>query len=165
MAQVEAIRQLEAENRALHSQVRELEAKLGASERQRYDMVNQAQARITALEDQANYWQMSFEESKNIRAELQRRITQLENDLADALDLKNGVGPTVLTAMKKRIEQLEGALKRCMDALGPDRVPTDRKDAIRQAQALIPGVYREWCRDPKLCQDKGTCPKDPTCSD
>jgi hypothetical protein len=37
---------------------------------------------------------------------------------------------------------------------------------IEQAQhALTPGVYREWCRDPNLCQDKGTCPKDPTCSD
>jgi DNA repair ATPase RecN len=74
------LRRLQAENRALHSQVGVL------TERVKLDDI--------AIET------------------YQARITALENDLADALDLKNGCGPTVLTAMKQRITQLEAQLLR-----------------------------------------------------
>ncbi len=25
--------------------------------------------------------------------------------------------------------------------------------------------YGEWCRDPRICEGKGYCPRDPTCGD
>lgn len=34
-----------------------------------------------------------------------------------------------------------------------------------EREAAAKGVYREWCRDPSLCADKGYCPRDPTCGD
>ncbi len=27
------------------------------------------------------------------------------------------------------------------------------------------GVYGEMCRDPKICEGKGYCPRDPACND
>jgi hypothetical protein len=89
---------------------------------------------------------------------LQARITQLQHENAE------------LTA---RTGQLEGALKEISKiAPPPDKVNTQGMkldkiyDIAQQAvEGKGEGVYKDWCRDPALCQDKGTCPKDPTCAD
>jgi len=50
-------------------------------------------------------------------------LARLENDLADALDLKNGVGPTVLTALHTAKQEAESQLARVeqeRDALDKD---------------------------------------------
>jgi hypothetical protein len=88
----------------------------------------------------------------------------------------------VMKHFEQRITQLEGALnglKPLIEAVVSGAFGRSHYDAAKQAQhllssregerpredALAPGSYREWCRDPTLCQDKGTCPKDPTCAD
>jgi hypothetical protein len=48
---------------------------------------------------------------------LQRRIAALENDLADALDLKNGCGPTVLTTLVAERDELEAQNRALREAL------------------------------------------------
>jgi hypothetical protein len=84
-----------------------------------------------------------------------------------------------LTDAQQRITQLEVALEgligcpllahRMAKARAKGRIAVVLQLSLvglEQAQhALAPGAYKEWCRDPTLCQDKGTCPKDPTCAD
>jgi hypothetical protein len=123
-------------HRALHSQVRELE-----------------QANISLMET----INLPLNEC-NLRVHAaQARITALSHENAE------------LTA---RTGQLEAALKwwviRQWEMSWHET--QEGKDVLtRRAQTdsklLNPGAYRDWCRDPKLCQDKGTCPKDPTCAD
>jgi hypothetical protein len=71
---------------------------------------------------------------------------------------------------QQRITQLEGALKLCvseiMQNMSLRNEYQDFDEALKHAQhALTPGDYREWCRDPKRCEDKNSCPNDPTCAD
>jgi hypothetical protein len=167
-----------ASHRALHSQVRELEkANISLMETINLPLnecnkrVLAAQARSTALEAEKALLQAKYEASeidKKIHwtcdhEHWQQRVTQLAHDNAE------------LTA---RTGQLEGALKpylAIVEALEPQLIGCSREQELtykkalkdlRQVQhALTPGVYREWCRDPKLCQDNGTCPKDPSCAD
>jgi hypothetical protein len=113
---------IQAENRALHSQVRE-------------------------LTQECEYWRGYQEQLSECRA----RITALSHENAE------------LTA---RTGQLEGALKAVVDTWDAYLTSPSGYPAYQRAKkALTPGVYKEWCRDPKLCQDKGTCPLDPTCAD
>jgi hypothetical protein len=169
--------ELIASHRALHSQVRELEKAVDfhtCSQSCTQDELHAAQARITALSHE--------------NAELTARTSQLEAErdaakaIADKYDLM-GIewDEEEFQERGKRITQLEGALKPFVDTYrvmyNVDQIyPTSHEDQLRLEQellsafmkaqhALTPGVYKEWCRDPKLCQDKGTCPKDPTCAD
>jgi hypothetical protein len=146
------------------------------------------QDRITALEAELEEWRTGQRAANHLVLEVeaswkdqltaaQQRITQLSRENEE---------------LTSRTRQLEGALKALLEArwkqwehaadFADDK--TDREDWLKhdklaqQAQhALAPGdfvqqqkversgQYREWCRDPALCQDKGTCPKDPTCAD
>ncbi len=40
-------------------------------------------------------------------------------------------------AMAERVEKLEAACNRLIDAIGPDRTPTDKRQAVEQARALL----------------------------
>lgn len=53
-------------------------------------------------------------------AELQSRVKQLENELADALDVKGAKGPTALTILSERVKLLEGLLHAAYPKVGPE---------------------------------------------
>jgi hypothetical protein len=176
----EEVIELAEDPRALHSQVRELEESNTLLAEQRegaFEKLEAAQARITALEAQLLRWgrwtpehnieQWLREEQQRLDA-AQQRITQLAHENAELLS---------------RNQQLEGALKaiECPVCHGCKQTSvqwgngyynhypcTYCKETGKHPQAqkaLNPGVYREWCRDPKRCEDKNSCPKDPTCAD
>lgn len=62
---------------------------------------------------------------------LEAEVARLRNDLADALDLKNGVGPTVLTALAQERDAAQAEVAR-LKGLGvpPDEVPEDPRYVI-----------------------------------
>ncbi len=79
---------------------------------------------------------------------LQQEIAMLRNDLADALDLKNGVGPTVLTALatdRDRLHILLAGRNAAVDALQQQIAQvTEELDRARQ-------LAREWHRESGIC--------------
>jgi ribosomal protein S27AE len=65
----------------------------------------------------------SFNREDNLKSEnkkLTKEVERLRNDLLDALDLKQGKGPTALSMLKSEkdryLEALEGLIKRCEDS-------------------------------------------------
>jgi chromosome segregation ATPase len=137
----------------LHSQVKELERKYNAVKNDPdYQQCcierEKAQASITALEATVEGYRHSNKIVGQHLTDAQQRITQLAHENAE---------------LTERTGQLEGALKDGIQLLQNPNVRII--EIIARLQHLLPGIYREWCRDPKLCQDKGTCPKDPTCAD
>jgi chromosome segregation ATPase len=145
---------------------------------QQQGYVCRLEQRITALEAERDEWKSAAQLNKGAYEPLQQRITQLSRENEE---------------LTSRTRQLEGALKEERDdnrhlfasvlqllRIAPQPGPPDdyRRGIIdkaehlikvlsdKQAQhALASGAYKEWCRDPTLCQDKGTCPLDPTCAD
>jgi hypothetical protein len=133
--------QLEAENCALHSQVRELEKAVDfhtCSQSCTQDELHAAQARITALE-----------------AERQGLIAKWQNDRKDLMQHLPGyqyknrvddpeweVAKPIILASQQRITQLEGALKLFVDTYrvmyNMDQVyPTSHEDQMRLEQELL----------------------------
>jgi hypothetical protein len=154
----------DAEIIVLHSQVRELKRdrdNLFALKEARNSELTEARARITALE--ADLYEL--------QGTPQARFTWIYEQLIRVLGKESGYNELsshghdhkfieAIEQLQQRITLLEGALKHVTSLCGPNPV---WKDVVEKA--LHPGHYREWCRDPKLCQDKGTCPKDPSCAD
>jgi hypothetical protein len=101
----------------------------------------------------------NFSQVRVLYRALQRQVGELER-LEQAAQAQISHDETLKVILQQRITQLEGALKHVMSLCWPNPVWKDVVD-----KALYPGHYREWCRDPALCQDKGTCPKDPSCAD
>jgi hypothetical protein len=161
--------------RALQAQVRELEKDLalsgGDGNTKRLLENHELKARITALEAERDIWKRQHDvvnvengTFRQINTELQQRITQLEWALKALMNEAKGmigafpdsirqvVGTTNLNCLQRRIAQAQHLL-------------SSREGERPREDALAPGAYREWCRDPTMCQDKGRCPKDPTCAD
>jgi predicted RNase H-like nuclease (RuvC/YqgF family) len=143
----EKCHKLSEENRALHSQVIGLNERLDKFKTYyvHENELNAAEARITALEATLEGYRHSSKIISQHLTDAQQRITQLEGALKRLWDTR----------------ELEysnsGGIKYKLGFYGE---PLDIDRLLVRS-----GVYREWCRDPKLCQDKGTCPKDPTCAD
>jgi hypothetical protein len=125
MAQVEAIRQLEDENRALHSQVRELELaneiKLG--------QLCTANARITALEAELMNCQQTHMHASTGK-EQQQRITQLEGalkGLVEAITLPNNAMRVFATWVDEyayretELKMVREAILQAQHALTPEK--------------------------------------------
>ena len=186
--------QAEAENRALHTQLEQaktamnhykatysiaednlaaLHSQLEACNRSNAELLvcgapncepwKQSQARLTALEAEFRNWQASAATEIEDKTE---RITQLEGALkwaefyADRARkalakpcMKCGYEQGLVQVVQSEVEHAQHLLS------SREEVERPREDA------LTPGAYREWCRDPTLCQDKGTCPRDPSCAD
>jgi hypothetical protein len=183
----------EAENRALHSQVEELLDNLSRCKgNELANQLEQAQAKITALEainkhniedeceledmlvkagipdyePSGDYKGLTRQMAEFISAYLaqQQRITQLEGALKDVIKRAQNLCDDCIGDSESRDSLLYG-IKHAQNLLSSRWSEATGQEVERRVDALTPGVYREWCRDPKLCQDKGTCPKDPTCAD
>jgi hypothetical protein len=83
-------------------------------------------------------------------------LERLANDLADALDLKNGVGPTVLTALARERDEWKAARFRDV-ALANRRIAALEEDArkwawYRKRHGQMPGeeTADEWAEEQAL---------------
>jgi uncharacterized coiled-coil protein SlyX len=133
-----------------------------------------AQARITALEAVIAKQQFSIEDLSKEHTKQANRATQLEGALKDVMALvdrgvlvRNTQSDSDVIAFMKQSVELAKVLQQAQHALTPEMLKNAVRKTLERDNQLGPdrGVYREWCRDPKLCEGKNYCPKKPTCAD
>lgn len=62
----------------------------------------------------------ALEENNSLRKQLKYKdeeVERLKNDLADALDVKNGTGPTALSILSEQLKQKEEVIRKLRDGL------------------------------------------------